>query len=270
MLPATSSTDTQGPFATRSDRFATKLMRLAVCRQILHHRIRAAWTLSVAMVRRMAGAGTLHGGVIIMRSTGRVAVLFIALSVSGLLAADWPGYMGPRRDGTSTEKGLLRTWPKEGPKVLWTTPLGVGFGGPAVSKGRVYLLDRDEKVGDTLRVYDLATGKELWNYAYDAPGSFMFNGSRTVPSVDGDLVYTCGPLGDLHAVNVNTHKVAWHKNVWKDFGGGSALMPARQPPSGMRGVQSGGPAGQPSAAQPGAGRPGAATGGPPAGRRTPR
>ena len=79
-----------------------------------------------------------------------------------------PGMYGPRRDHTSEQKGLLRTWPQEGPKVLWTVPLGAGFGGPAVSGGNVYLLDRDENVGDTLRVLDLASGKELWTFAYDA------------------------------------------------------------------------------------------------------
>jgi outer membrane protein assembly factor BamB len=201
-----------------------------------------------------------------MRSQARIAALFVVLSATGILAADWPGYMGPRRDGTSTEKGLLRVWPKEGPKVLWTAPLGAGFGGPAVSKGKVYLLDRDEAVGDTLRVYDLATGKELWNLAYDAPGSFMFNGSRTVPTVDGDFVYTCGPLGDLYAININTHKVVWHKNVWKDFGGGGTVMPSRGVPPGIRGIQYSGQAGaQPPAGPPAGGGPGGPPGAPPAG-----
>jgi outer membrane protein assembly factor BamB len=117
----------------------------------------------------------------------------------------------------------LRTWPPEGPKVLWTVPLGAGFGGPAVSGGNVYLLDRDEKVGDTLRVLDLASGKERWTFAYDAPGSFMFAGSRTTPTVDGDHVYTVGPMGDLHAISTKTRKPAWHTNIWKDFGGGAEL-----------------------------------------------
>ena len=77
---------------------------------------------------------------------------------------------------TSEQKGLLRTWPQEGPKVLWTVPMGAGFGGPAVSGGKVYLLDRDEKVGDTLRVLDLASGKELWTFAYDASGQLHVRG----------------------------------------------------------------------------------------------
>ena len=117
----------------------------------------------------------------------------------------------------------LRAWPQEGPKVLWTVPMGAGFGGPAVSGGNVYVLDRDEKVGDTLRVLDLASGKELWTFAYEAPGSFMFAGSRTTPTVDGEHVYTVGPMGDLHAISTKTRKPAWRKNIWKDFGGGAEL-----------------------------------------------
>ena len=76
-----------------------------------------------------------------------LAVAVVGLSVTSVVAADWPWIYGPRRDHTSDQKGLLRTWPQEGPKVLWTVPVGAGFGGPAVSDGKVYLLDRDEKVG---------------------------------------------------------------------------------------------------------------------------
>jgi outer membrane protein assembly factor BamB len=101
--------------------------------------------------------------------------------------------------------------------------MGAGFGGPAVKDGKVYLLDRDEKVGDTLRVFDLATGTELWHFAYNAPGEFMFAGSRTTPTVDGNHVYTVGPMGDLHAIDITSRKPAWRKNIWKDFGGGAEL-----------------------------------------------
>jgi outer membrane protein assembly factor BamB len=114
---------------------------------------------------------------------------------------------------------LLRAWPEAGPKALWTAPAAVGFGGAAVSEGKVYLLDRNEHVGDTLRVLDLSSGKELWTFAYDAPGSFMFAGSRTTPTVDGEHVYTSGPVGDLYAINTRTRKPVWHRNIWKDFGG---------------------------------------------------
>ena len=155
-----------------------------------------------------------------MRYRALLIALLVTLSAAGTLAADWPWIYGPRRNSTSDQKGVLRTWPKEGPKVLWSAAVGVGFGGPAVSGGKVYLLDRDEKVGDTLRVFDFSTGKELWSFAYNSPGGFMFPGSRTTPTVDGDLVYTVGPLGDLYAISASTHKPVWRKNIWKDYGGG--------------------------------------------------
>ena len=159
-----------------------------------------------------------------MKTETKLLTMILAPLIAGCaFSADWPQYYGPSRDSTSTEKGILRTWPKEGPKVLWTAPLGNGFGGPAVSAGKVYLLDRDDKVGDTLRVYDLSSGKELWSFAYAAPGKVEFPGSRTIPTVDGDRVYTVGMVGDLYCFSTATQKPVWHKNIWTDFGGGSGV-----------------------------------------------
>ena len=158
-----------------------------------------------------------------MTVKAKLVGLIIALSVTSVVAADWPQYYGPSRDGTSAEKGLLRTWPKGGPTVLWTVPVGIGYGGPAVAGGKVYLLDRDDKVGDTLRCFDLASGKELWSFAYDAPGRFDHPGSRTTPAVDGNYVYTCGSRGDLYCIDTRTHKPVWQKNIWSDFGGGPGV-----------------------------------------------
>src|SRR5262249_15607575 len=155
-----------------------------------------------------------------MTRTAKLAALMVGLSIPGDFAADWRSIYGPRRDNTSGQLGLLRTWPPHGPRMLWTVPVGVGFGGPAVRDGNVYLLDRDDKVGDRLRVFELASGKELWSFAYDAPGHLMYPGSRTTPTLDGNQVYTCGPLGALYDIDTKTQKPVWHRNIWKDFGGG--------------------------------------------------
>ncbi len=143
----------------------------------------------------------------------------LALLTNSAVAEDWPQYLGPTRNSISPQKGILRSWPEKGPEVLWTAPVGKGFGGPVVKDGKVYLLDRDDKLGDNLRCLDFSNGKELWNFAYDAPGTVMFPGSRSVPTVDGDKVYSCGHNGDLYCVDTQTHKPIWNKNVWKDFGG---------------------------------------------------
>ena len=142
-------------------------------------------------------------------------------------SADWPQYLGPDRNSISPEKGLLRSWPENGPEVLWTVSVGIGFGGPVVKDGKVYLLDRDDKVGDNLRCLDLSNGKELWNFTYDAPGRAMFPGSRSVPIVEGNKVYSCGHNGDVYCIDINTHKPVWNKNVWTDFGGKPASSSSR-------------------------------------------
>ena len=143
----------------------------------------------------------------------------IVMITTDITLADWPQYLGPDRNSISPEKGLLRSWPADGPEVLWTVSVGRGFGGPVIKDGKVYLLDRDDKVGDNLRCLDLSNGKELWNFAYDAPGSVMFPGSRSVPIVEGNKVYSCGHNGDVYCIDINTHKPVWNKNVWTDFGG---------------------------------------------------
>jgi len=152
----------------------------------------------------------------------RLNLLFTAITLFVFLpnvcAQDWPQLLGPDRNGISSQKGILRTWPAGGPELLWTSDVGPGFGGPVIKAGKVYLLDRDDKTGDILRCFDFNTGKELWSYSYEAPGSVSYPGSRSVPTIDGNRIYSCGPYGDLYCIDVNTHKPIWNKNIIKDFG----------------------------------------------------
>ena len=143
------------------------------------------------------------------------AFAFFALSAS---AADWPQFMGPNRDGASPETGLARTWPDGGPKVLWTVPLGQGYASPSVRDGEVYILDRVDQKQDVLRCLGLNDGRELWSFAYDAPGEVSHDGSRTAPTIDETHVYTVGALGHFHCINRKTHQSVWNKNLAADFG----------------------------------------------------
>jgi outer membrane protein assembly factor BamB len=153
-----------------------------------------------------------------MKKSLLFTLLVLIINYTGL-ASDWPQYLGPGRNAVSTETGLKRSWPTNGPSVLWTSSLGEGFGGPAISDGKVYILDRKDDLQNILRCINLSDGKEEWTFAYDAPGKFDKNGSRTVPTIDGNRIYICGPLGYLHCIDKNTHKSMWQKNIWTDFGG---------------------------------------------------
>ncbi len=149
-----------------------------------------------------------------------ILTLLLTCLIVSTVFADWAQFMGPTRNGVSSEKGLLKKWPRKGPEVLWTVDIGEGFSGPAISEGKVYLLDRIEDKKDDLRCFDLNTGKEEWNYSYKASGKFAHPGSRTVPTIDGDYIYTCGGHGHVHCFNKKTQKIVWKANIWEDFGGG--------------------------------------------------
>ena len=148
-----------------------------------------------------------------------VMVVFVALITADVRAQDWHQYLGPDRNSISPQKGLLRSWTEKDPEVLWSVNIGIGFGGPVVKNGKVYLLDREDGVCDIMRCFDIQTGKELWRFSYDAPGTLPFPGSRSVPIVDESHVYSCGPNGDLYCIDIQTYQPVWKKNVWTDFGG---------------------------------------------------
>ncbi|MDH6356217.1 PQQ-binding-like beta-propeller repeat protein [Parabacteroides sp. PF5-9] len=155
-----------------------------------------------------------------MKTKHFLVVIMAFLAISPIAnAQDWPQFLGPDRDSKSPQKGLLKSWPESGPEVLWSVNVGIGYGGPVVKNGKVYLLDRDDETGDIMRCFDLNTGRELWKFSYDSPGEIPFPGSRSVPIVDDKHVYACGAYGDLYCFDIQTQKPVWNKNVWKDFGG---------------------------------------------------
>lgn len=155
-----------------------------------------------------------------------LAASVLLISAVNVWAQEWPQFMGPERNSISPQTGLLRSWSESGPEVLWSVDVGIGYGGPVVKDGRVYLLDRDDKFGDKMRCFDLNTGEEIWKFEYECPGSVMFPGSRSVPLVDEKHVYSVGPYGDLYCLDVNTHEPVWNVNIWTDFGGKAGNAPS--------------------------------------------
>ena len=82
-------------------------------------------------------------------------------------AADWPQWLGPRRDGASPKKGR----PLEGAprRSLWKQPVGEGHSSPVVAGGKVFLHTKVEGQGrrSASPPSTPTTGKPLWHAAYD-------------------------------------------------------------------------------------------------------
>src|SRR5215471_2403337 len=145
------------------------------------------------------------------------------LSLSSALADDWPQWRGPNRDGLSKETGLLKAWPKDGPKQLWkNSEVGGGYSTPSVVGDRVYLMG-DKNDQEYLIVLDATTGKQVWSVAVGKigpnPKQLNYPGPRSTPTVDGELIYVLGSDGDLVCVEKTRGDVKWKKNLKTDFAG---------------------------------------------------
>src|SRR3954452_19619202 len=94
----------------------------------------------------------------------RLSLLAACLAALTLpaLADDWPQWRGPDRTDVSKETGLLKSWPTDGPKLLWTyAEAGIGYSGFAVVGNRLYTMGADEKT-EHLFALDVETGKRVW------------------------------------------------------------------------------------------------------------
>jgi len=132
---------------------------------------------------------------------------------------DWPSFLGPNRDGISPERGILTKWPAEGPRIVWQRALGMSFGAPTITRGRLFHFDR---FGGKMRLSCLKseTGEELWKTEWATDYSDLHSdndGPRCCPVVDGDLVFTFGPDGLLQCHRVADGSVVWKVDTSKDF-----------------------------------------------------
>lgn len=135
--------------------------------------------------------------------------ILATLAAGSLHAADWPHFLGQDRNSTSAETGLIKSFPKDGPKILWETKLEKGFGGAAITGDQVFIVDRLKQEKDILLCLDLQTGKEQWRFENPSEGEPSFAGSRSVPTVETDAVYFIGPFGEVFRINRSTHKPDW-------------------------------------------------------------
>lgn len=166
------------------------------------------------------------------------AIVWVGMIVGSAAADDWPQWMGPERDNVWRESGVLREFPEGGPAVVWRAPVGIGFAGPAVSGGRVFLSDfvtqenvkvanfsRSEFTGiERILCFDEATGGELWRHEYPLTYTVSYpSGPRCTPCVDQDRVYTLGAEGSLFCFDVETGAVRWSRDLTSDYSAESPL-----------------------------------------------
>jgi outer membrane protein assembly factor BamB len=170
-----------------------------------------------------------------MRRPATLALLAWGLFTAAVPADDWPQWLGPHRDGVWRETGILQQFSKDGPKVRWRVPVGIGYAGPAVAQGRVYVTDQVLDKGvlhprsgfsspklpgkERIHCLDEKTGQTLWTYAYECTyeGMGYSAGPRATPAIHDGKVYSLGAMGDLVCLDAATGKKVWARNFHKEY-----------------------------------------------------
>jgi outer membrane protein assembly factor BamB len=133
--------------------------------------------------------------------------------------------MGPQRDGVWRESGVVATIPAAGLPVEWRTPIGLGYAGPAVAGGKVFVMDYVRQAGETTNIpcgadqlkgaeqvlcLDAATGSLIWKHEYPRPCQIAYSsGPRCTPTVDGDRLFALGAEGNLWSLDAASDRVIW-------------------------------------------------------------
>jgi outer membrane protein assembly factor BamB len=156
-----------------------------------------------------------------MRVLGPCACLFVLVV---LLAANWPQWRGPQRDGISQEKGLLQEWPKDGPPLVWKVEnLGDGYSTPAIIGDRIYLVSNEGLENEFVQALSTKDGSRIWQRRIGNVGEPKqqpsYPGARSTPTIEGDMLYALGSDGDLACLDRHTGEIHWQTNIRTEFNG---------------------------------------------------
>ena len=106
-----------------------------------------------------------------------------------------------------------------GPEIVWQIKLGEGHAGPAIHKGKVYVLDYNEKIrADVLRCFSLETGEEIWKRWYNVAIKRNHGMSRTIPAVTDDYIISIGPRCQVMCLETETGNLLWALDLVRDYG----------------------------------------------------
>lgn len=168
-----------------------------------------------------------------MRNSTIILLLLVILPFNTAAAADWPQWLGPDRASVWQEEGIVERFPEDGLKVKWRVPVGLGYAGPAVVGGKVYVMDYVLKSGkiendpggrgqlegqERVVCFDAKTGGMLWNHASERPYELSYpSGPRCTPTVNEGRVYALGGHGNLTCLDAITGDVVWKKDLVKEY-----------------------------------------------------
>lgn len=137
-----------------------------------------------------------------------IIILIFYFGFDSITAQEISSWRPENRTGVSAETGLLKSWPAEGPKLLWENlELTKGNSSPSFGNNKIYITG-SEGGKDILYALDM-NGKMVWQKEMGRAWDKSFPESRATPTVQGNRVYTCSGIGDLACFDANTGDMIW-------------------------------------------------------------
>ncbi len=151
-----------------------------------------------------------------------VVVLCLALLTSAVVAAtsDWPQWRGENRQNKSSYTGLRTDWDANPPELLAQIKgMGSGYASVSVVGDRAYTTGNRDGAQCVIAI-DLARKDIAWvaPITQGVP-KHGYDGSRTTPTVDGDMLYVVSSDGQVSCLKADNGSVVWNKDFKKEFGG---------------------------------------------------
>ena len=169
-----------------------------------------------------------------MKTKVMLIAVIVTIMTGSSLAADWPQWRGQNREGKSTDTGLLKEWPNDGPPLAWKIDkLGGGYSTPSIAAGRIFGMgNRGED--EVVWALSEADGKELWvarlGPAFAQRASQGKEGPACTPTVDGERLYVEGLDGNVACLQVKDGKIIWQISMTEVFGGRVPMWSYRESP----------------------------------------
>ena len=127
-------------------------------------------------------------------------------------------WRGPNRSGVYTETGLLKEWPKEGPKMIWhLDSIPTGYSSAAIANNTVYLTGLKDSM-DYLMAIDME-GKLKWQIPYGRGWNQSFTDTRCTPTIEDERIYLSSGRGDVACINAHSGEIIWDVKASEKFEG---------------------------------------------------
>ena len=144
-----------------------------------------------------------------MKKNSILYVLMLLLTSSSVTSRIYE-WRGPDRSGIYNESNLLKTWPAQGPKKLWSVnTIGNGFVSPVFTDENFYITGEVDSM-EVLFSYNLK-GEKQWQATLGREWMKSFPGSRSAPTIVDNLLYVGTGLGNLFCIDRSNGRIIWSK-----------------------------------------------------------